>query len=216
MSESQQSKEQSHLLLNILLIVLETVFSFILKNDGVIRLQAKAFVNKKVSLRINSYIPYFDFYVQFTDKGVLFDLQAPADRNVDLEVSSTLLDLIKIFIFGNRRSIKTMRIGGDTELKEQFKDLLLYFSLPKLFADWKQWLRQPHEANQAIASKKRIAPLLEKIDAQRSQINNLHVELKQYKNRIRLLQQRQRLINIGFTIITVVLVALLVYNLWSK
>ena len=214
MSESQQSKEQSHLLLNILLIVLETVFSFILKNDSVIRLQSKPFVDKKISLRINSYIPYFDFYVQFTDKGVLFDLQAP-DRDIDLEISSTLLDLIKIFIFGNRRSIKTMRIGGDTELKEQFKDLLLYFSLPKLFADWKQWLRQPHEPHQAIASKKRIAPLLEKIDTQRSQINSLHVELKQYKNRVRRLQQRQRSINIGFGVITVVLVALLVYNLWA-
>ncbi|MBJ9984342.1 hypothetical protein IAE19_02665 [Acinetobacter sp. S40] len=214
MSESQQNKEQSHLLLNILLIVLETVFSFILKNDGVIKLQAKTFVDKKVLLRINSYIPYFDFYVQFTDKGVLFDLQAP-DRTIDLEVSSTLLDLIKIFIFGNRRSIKTMRIGGETELKEQFKDLLLYFSLPKLFADWKQWLHQPDEPNQAIASKKRIAPLLEKIDTQRSQINGLHVELKQYKNRISRLQQRQRSINIGFSIITVVLAALLVYNLWA-
>ena len=214
MSESQQSKEQSHLLLNILLIVLETVFSFILKNDSVIRLQSKPFVDKKISLRINSYIPYFDFYVQFTDKGVLFDLQAP-DRDIDLEISSTLLDLIKIFIFGNRRSIKTMRIGGDAELKEQFKDLLLYFSLPKLFADWKQWLRQPHEPHQAIASKKRISPLLEKIDTQRSQINSLHVELKQYKNRIRRLQQRQRSINIGFGVITVVLVALLVYNLWA-
>ena len=214
MSESQQSKEQSHLLLNILLIVLETVFSFILKNDSVIRLQSKPFVDKKISLRINSYIPYFDFYVQFTDKGVLFDLQAP-DRDIDLEISSTILDLIKIFIFGNRRSIKTMRIGGDAELKEQFKDLLLYFSLPKLFADWKQWLRQPHEPHQAIASKKRIAPLLEKIDTQRSQINSLHVELKQYKNRVRRLQQRQRSINIGFGVITVVLVALLVYNLWA-
>ena len=214
MSETQQSKEQSHLLLNILLIVLETVFSFILKNDSVIRLQSKPFVDKKISLRINSYIPYFDFYVQFTDKGVLFDLQAP-DRDIDLEISSTLLDLIKIFIFGNRLSIKTMRIGGDAELKEQFKDLLLYFSLPKLFADWKQWLRQPHEPHQAIASKKRIAPLLEKIDTQRSQINSLHVELKQYKNRVRRLQQRQRSINIGFGVITVVLVALLVYNLWA-
>ncbi|WP_130804746.1 hypothetical protein [Acinetobacter ihumii] len=214
MSDSQQSTQQSHLLLNILLIVLETVFSFILKNDAVIRLQAKSFVERKIILRINSYIPYFDFYVQFTDKGVLFDLQAP-DRDVDLEVSSTLLDLIKIFIFGNRRSIKTMRIGGDPALKEQFKDLLLYFSLPKLFADWKQWLRQPDEPHQAIASKKRIAPLLEKIDVQRSQINGLHVELKQYKNRLRRLQQRQRLINLGFAVITVVLISLLVYNLWA-
>ncbi len=47
MSEAQQRKEQSYLLLNIILIILETVFTFILKNDGVIALQAKSLFRTK-------------------------------------------------------------------------------------------------------------------------------------------------------------------------
>lgn len=105
MSDAQQRKDQTHLLLTMTLIVLETVFSFILKHDRVVALQAKKFVDQKIAIKINSYIPYFDFYVQFSDHGILFDEKAP-EKAVDLDVRTTLMDLIKIFVFGNRRSIK--------------------------------------------------------------------------------------------------------------
>ncbi|MEQ1296699.1 hypothetical protein ABLT94_02220 [Acinetobacter soli] len=213
MSEAQQRKEQSYLLLNIILIILETVFTFILKNDGVIALQAKKFVQNKVTIRINSYLPYLDCYVQFCEKGILFDYKAP-EHPVDLTVNTTLMDLLKVLSVGNRYSIKKMRIEGDEHLKEQFKDIILHFSVPKLFADWKQWLNQPASPDDILGSKKRIAPLLDKIDQQRTHINTLTVEVKQYKNRLRRLERRQRIINVGFGITTIVLVLLLVYTTW--
>jgi peptidoglycan hydrolase CwlO-like protein len=43
--------------------------------------------------------------------------------------------------------------------------------------------------------------LLDKIDQQRSEINSLLVEVKQYQNRIHRLQKRQRLINISFAVL---------------
>ncbi len=42
-----------------LMIVLETIFSLILKHDRVVALQAKKFVDQKITIKINSYIPYF-------------------------------------------------------------------------------------------------------------------------------------------------------------
>lgn len=218
MSDSQQSKDhqqkdQTHLLLTMSLIILETIFSFILKHDRVVALQAKKFVDQNIAIKINSYIPYFDFYVQFTERGILFDDKAP-EKAVDLDVRTTLMDLIKIFVFGNRRSIKGMRIDGDLVLKDEFRDLLSLFSFPKLMGDWKQWLTQPDDEQNITASKKRIAPLLEKIDQQRSKINTLQVEVKQYKNRIKRMERRQKRINIIFTVITVLLIALVVYNVW--
>ena len=179
------------------------------------RAAGKKFVDEKVAIKINSYIPYFDFYVQFTENGILFDDKAP-EKAVDLDVRTTLMDLIKIFIFGNRRSIKGMRIDGNTVLKDEFRDLLSLFSLPKVLADWKQWLTEPADDQDVIASKKRIAPLLEKIDQQRSRINTLQVEVIQYKNRIKRIERRQKRINVIFTIITMLLIALLVYNLWLR
>ena len=213
MSDSQQRQSNPHLLLTMLMIVLETIFSFILKHDRVVALQAKKFVNQKVSIKINSYIPYFDIYVEFNPNGIFFDTKAP-EQAVDLDVRTTLIDLFKIFILGNRRSIKHMRIDGDITLKDEFRDLILHFSAPKVLADWKQWLKEAPQEQELIASKKRIAPLLEKIDEQRSKINTLQVELKQYKNRIRRIERRQKRINIAFGVITVLSITLLVYNLW--
>ncbi|MCG2607346.1 hypothetical protein LZZ98_02050 [Acinetobacter sp. SM34] len=213
MSESQQGQNQPHLLLTMTMIVLETIFTFILKHDRVVGLQAKKFIDQKISIKINSYLPYFDFYVVFTEHGVLFDTKAP-EKMVDLDVRTTLTDLIKVFVFANRRSIKKMRIDGDITLKDEFRDLTLLFSFPKVLSDWKQWLSEPIDGQDVIASKKRIVPLLEKIDQQRSKINTLEVEVKQYKNRIRRIQQKQKRINMAFSITIVLLVALLVYNCW--
>ena len=211
MSESQQGQNQPHLLLTMTMIVLETIFTFILKHDRVVGLQAKKFIDQKITIKINSYLPYFDFYVVFTEQGILFDSKAP-EKVVDLDIRTTLMDLIKVFVFANRRSIKKMRIDGDSTLKDEFRDLSLLFSFPKVLSDWKQWLSQPADGQEVISSKKRIAPLLEKIDQQRSKINTLEVEVKQYKNRIRRMQQKQKRVNVTFSLIIVLLVALLVYN----
>lgn len=211
MSESQQSQKQPHLLLTMTLIVLETIFTFILKHDRVVALQAKKFVDENIAIKVNSYIPYFDIYLQFTENGLLFDHKAP-NKIIDLDIRTTLSDLIKIFFFGNRRSIKAMRIDGNKVLKDEFRDLLTLFSLPKLLSDWKIWLSEPADPTEVIASKNRIAPLLEKIEQQRSSINSLQVEVKQYKNRIKRIERRQKRINICFSIFSVLLITLLVYN----
>lgn len=208
MSDSQQEKE-SNILLTTVLIVVESVFTFILKHDQVIALQAKNFVDQKITIKINSYIPYFNFYIQFEEHGVLFDSEPPV-KAIDLDVRTTLFDLIQIVFVGNKRSIRSMRIDGDTTLKDQFKDLILLFSLPHVISDWKQWLKKPSDQQSIHSSKKRITPLLEKIDQQRSKINTLQTELIQYKNRIRRIQRNQKLLNIGFSIIIVLLIALLV------
>ena len=208
-------KQQNQLLLNMSMVALETIFTTILKHDRIIAMQAQPFVANKIVIKINSYIPYFDFYVQFTEQGILFDLEAP-QKAVDLDVRTTLADLIKIFLMGNRRSIRTMRIQGDQVLKDQFRDLVYFLSLPKVLADWRQWLHEPLEDGDLLSNKKRITPLLEKIDQQRGKINELEVQLKQHKNRIRRLEQNSKRNIVIFSVITVFLLALLIYNLWLR
>lgn len=215
MSDTQQRHKHPHLLLNIVIIVLETFFSFILTHDATLRLQAKKLIDEKVTIRINSYIPFFDFYVQFTEKGILFDMKA-LDRKVDLEINSTLIDLIKIFVFNNQRSIYNMRILGDARLQEDVMDLIPHLTLTSIFANWKQWFNAFNNDAEAIASQQRIAPLLDKIDEQRSEINSLLVEVKQYQNRIHRMQKRQRLINICFAVLSFIFIAFFVYTMWIQ
>ena len=213
MSKSQQKQNDPHLLLNTILIILETVFTLVLKHDRVIALQAKKFVENQITIKINSYIPFFDIYVQFTEHGILFDSTAP-QKAVDLDVRTTLVDLLKIFLMGNTKSIRAMRIDGDRVLQDEFRDLLSLFSIMKILSDWQQWLQQPVNEESIETSKKRIAPLLDKIDYQRTQINELYVEVKQYKNRIKRIQRRQKIVNFTFGAVILLFVVIFVYNMW--
>lgn len=215
MNESQHQQGHTGWLLNILMIVLETIYSFVLKHDRVVRLQAQKFIDQNITIKINSYIPFFDFYVQFTEKGLLFDLNAPA-QDIDFTINTTLFDLVRIFVFGNKRSIRKLRYEGNKSHKDAFQDLILHLTLPKLLSDWKYWLTHPDDIENSRASSKRIAPLLEKIDLQRSQINSLNVEVKQYKNRIRHMQHKQKRTNIILLIISLLFALLLVYNLFLR
>lgn len=138
------------------------------------------------------------------------------DRKIDLEINSTLIDLTKIFVFNNQRSIHNMRLLGETSLAEEFLDLAPHLTLPSIFANWKQWFSAFDDDAETLASQQRIAPLLDKIDQQRSEINSLLVEVKQYQNRIHRLQKRQRLINISFAVFSFILIGFFVYNMWIQ
>lgn len=212
MNESSKSK---HLWLNVTLIALETFFSFILTHDTTLRLQAQKLIEKKTTIRINSYIPFFDFYIQFTEKGILFDLAAN-DRTIDVEINTTLIDLIKIFIFSNQQSLYNMRIMGKPELTTDLTDVLQHLTLSRILVNWREWFNHFENDAEAVASQQRITPLLDKIDQQRSEINTLLVEAKQYQNRIHRMQKRQRLINIGFAVLSFIFIAFFVYNMWIQ
>ena len=208
---SQRNTKQQALILDMSMVALETLFTFVLKHDRVIAHQANKFVEQNVRVKINSYVPYFDFYVEFNQHGILFDTQAPT-QPVDLDVRNTLMDLVIIFFLGNKRSIRAMRIEGDITLKDEFRDLALMFSLPKVLSDWKQWLNEPLENGDLLSSKHRINPLLEKIDLQRAKINSLQVEVKQYKNRMLHLQSKQKRLNVVFSGIILLLLMILMYT----
>lgn len=212
MNESQHQQSQTRWLPNILMIILETLFSFVLKHDRLVRMQSQQFVNRQTTVKINSYLPYFDIYVQFTEKGVLFDLQAP-EQPIDLCINSTMIELIRIFLMGNTRAIRKLRFEGDLSLKAPMRDLFLQLSAPKLLADWKKWFKQPEDEALSTASKSRIAPLLATIEAQRTEIQQQQDEIKQHKYKNRDLNQQLKYYKIATLTISLLFLALIVYNL---
>lgn len=211
MSQTQHQQHQTRWLLNILMIVLETVYSFVLKHDRMVKLQARKLVAQETCIKINSYLPYFDFYVQFSQKGLLFDLRKP-EQEINVTINTTFYDLIKIFIFGNSRAVRKLRFEGDLELRDPLCDLFINMSAPKLLSDWKYWITHPTLENLGGVSKKRIRPLLEKIDAQRSTISNLQLELKQIKNQKRKLESKQKMLARFFYFVVLLLIISVVYN----
>lgn len=214
MKNMQQNQKSPHFLLNLSMIALETFYSFVFNHDDVVTKHAEPFISKNMVVKVNLYIPYVDFYVRFTPNGLLFDLEKPTESH-QLEISSTLFGYMQALLLGNKRSLRSIKIYGDKNDKDQFRDFLTQIALPHLVSDWHKWLIRPTK-DDVIASKNRIAPLLEKIDFQRSKINTLQVEVKQYRNRIKNIQRKQRFLNIGFCFIIFVLICIVAYMSWIK
>jgi hypothetical protein len=61
MSDTQQRHKHPHLLLNIVIIVLETFFSFILTHDATLRLQAKSLSMKKLPFESTAIFLFLTF-----------------------------------------------------------------------------------------------------------------------------------------------------------
>ena len=217
MQDSQQSHDQRHLLLNMILIVLETVFSFILKNDSILRLQAKNFIQRQTTLKISSYLPYFEFYVQFSSKGLLFERTAPS-TTIDLDVGLSLSDIIKIFLLGQQPQMDMLRIDGQAELSDEFRDLIVHFSAPRLFADWRQWLLpSAHlDPEDPFSSQRRVAPFLQKIEQQRQEIAALKMQLVQQNYRIDQAQVKQRNMLILLGSFSFILLLSLLYTVFIR
>ncbi|WEV47934.1 hypothetical protein OZX61_06425 [Acinetobacter sp. ESL0695] len=211
MSTSQQGQKQPHLLLNLTLITLETFYSFIFKNDDLIKRQSQTFIEEEFVLKVNSYIPYVDFYVYFTKKGILFDT-TPPKKNINLEMSSTIFGYFQTLVLGNSKSVRAIKLYGETAHKDQMRDLLLQLSIPRIASDWKNWLSFSKLKSDVTSSQTRTSDLLDKIDYQRVKIDNLQIEVKQYKHQIRLLKAKQKRLILIFLMIIIGLCGVLIYN----
>lgn len=173
-------KKQYVVLQNTVLVILETAFSFLLRHDPVLQLKTQQLIEQQALIKINSYIPFFDVYIQFTERGVLFDI-TPPQRPADVEFRTTLAELIKILWFGHLRSLKGMKAKGNSEIQHQFQDLLLLCTLPKIAKECSRWFQQKNTGEDVTASDQRVAPLLEQLEYQRQQIAKLKLDVKEQK-----------------------------------
>lgn len=212
MNTQTEEKKQFSFLLEALMIGLETFYSFVFKHDNIVQQQAFPFVSNNIAVKVNCYIPYFNFYVSFSSKGLLFNLDAPEKKEI-LEISSTIFGYIQALALGNKKSIYSIKIyTEDATTKDQLRDFFLSLSLPHLSSDWKKWLFTPNHKKDTTSAPLRTSALLEKIDQQRVKINHLYVENKQLKNRIRHIKASQKQINIIFFIIILSLIIALIYS----
>lgn len=196
MTQSSYNK-QFAMLQNLIMILLETGFSFLLRKDPILQMQAQALIEQNAIIKINSYFPFFDLYLQFTAEGVLFDTTAPI-KQPDVEFRTTLGELFKILFSGHVRSLKSMKAKGNVEIQHQFQDLLLLCTLPNVLKEFPQWFAEMPEPEQRTASEQRIAPLLESYNYQREQIAQLRLQLKQEKYAKQQAHKQTRLYKFGF------------------
>ena len=176
---TQQSTHQPHLLHSIILIILETIVTFLLKHDRASRIHAKSFVQNNITIAFKTFLPASDFYVTFDNKGILFDPELTEKNQVEtFTVSASSIDLVRFLLTGNDRHLRRVRLFGGEEWHDQFRLFMHSLTLPMLFADWKSWLSKQQSNNLPQRS---LEPLLSKLELQRSEISQLELQVKEQR-----------------------------------
>lgn len=197
---------------NIILMALETGFSWLMQHDALLKTQVQSLIEKNVIVQINNFIPVFTVYIQFTEHGVLFDLNEP-NKKPDLKMRVTPVVLFKILVMGDTRSLRNLRIEGHVDLAYHFKDLLLLCTLSKILTDLPKWLFTVPEKQ--LFSQSRINPLLETLAQQREYISKLKSELKRDEYQHKKLVKQAKLfktLSVIFSILFFICFILLIFK----
>lgn len=212
MNAQQQNQNHLHLLQSLMLICLETTFTFILKNDRLARQHGKVFFLNRTCIEVNIYLPSMRFYVSFDQRGVFFDLEKPENTiDADIILTAPAFDLLNILLTGNRKAIRNIDLKQQVDLHKDLRLLLESLSVPTLVADWRYWLSAGNEKTKL--PKHSILSLSKHIEQQRNEITQLQIKLKSSRYDLKQLQRKYKIIffaNITLVLLLIVCVALII------
>lgn len=214
MVDSRHDKTATFSMQSVLLVALETVFTFIYRHDGKIRALSSPLVNQGLVLHCHTRFPDSDFFIRFSSDGVLFDREAPDQLTPHLILRTSLLELFNILILGRTQQISSLQLMGDERLVPQVRGLLQQLSVPALAQDW--WQQLGGDDKPSIKPRKRRShrELVQLVNEQRRQIKVLDLQVRHSQHEVRRYQSHVKAFKRWLIIVSVLLIAALSWIGW--
>ena len=202
----------SHSLLNIILVLIESALTLLLRLDPELRKAAYPLAKEGTVVALRLYLPHVEVFATFSTKGVLLDDQLPAGRSEpDVIINAYSIQIINAMTTHDSESTEKLQMRGESvqvQLVKQFMMQLgvgnLIRGLVKKFKGGKDKSR-PTDAE--MADKKESYKL--RIKEQQTQINTLTIKNRELETTVKELQSKQKTL----TIITVVAIVLMLASI---
>lgn len=209
---SPQAPQERNLFQSFLLIVVETLLTFLLKHDRLSRQHAQQLIQRRALICVKTYVPSDTFYVTFAPQGVLFDFEIAQNAKIDATVTASALTLLRAFCTARPIAFEKISIKGDQQLTTELRHLMQYFNLPQIIANWRHWFN--FESSEVTPVSQRMKPLLRRIDEQRLQLSNMSITAKQQAYEIKMMRKRYQATLAILAVIIVLLLCGLAYSWW--
>lgn len=210
-----EDEQARHPIYSVVLIVLESLLTFLLHHDRYVRQLARGLIAREAVIEIRTYLPAETLYATFTDKGVLLDFKLPAGRSMDGRVTASFSDLVRGFVSAPPAILAKLQLEGDTEVIGELRQLMESFNLQHLLNSWWRYGVFGKSADKDNKTNQRVKPLLKKIDEQKKQLDTLTLQQHEQAYVLRQLQYRyNRLKWSALVVITVLMIALLGSMFW--
>lgn len=210
--QSQQASKERHVFHSFLLIVIETLLTFLLKHDRMSRLQAQHLIERRAVICFKTHLPSDTFYVTFAPQGVLFDYEILKNTQIDATVTASTPDLLRAFFTARPQIMEKIRISGDPRLSQELHQLMECFNIPQIISDWRHWL--DFRSRDVTPINQRMKPLLRRIDQQRTEIGTMQLHAKEQEYQIRKLKRHYHFFIAVSSLIIVLLLTTIGYMYW--
>ena len=208
----QQAPKERNFFQSFLLIVIETLLTFLLKHDRMSRVHAQHLIQRRAVICIKTHLPSDTFYVTFAPQGVLFDFNMAKNEKIDATVIASTIDLMRAFFTGRNIAFEKISIKGEDQLSGELRHLMQYFNLPQIVADWRHWFS--FNANDVTPLSQRMKPLIKRIDEQRLQLSNMTLAAKQQSYELRQVKKHYQIMLSILLSVIISLVIGLIYTWW--
>lgn len=206
--QTNQAAKERNVFQSFLLIVIETLLTFLLKHDRTSKLQAQNLIQRRAIICFKTHLPSDTFYVTFAPQGVLFDYEIASNAKINATVVASTPDLLRAFLTARPHIMERIRITGDQILAEELHQLMECFNIPQMMSDWRHWLDFRNNRDVTPVTQ-RMKPLMRRIDEQRSQISHMQVISKEQAHEIRSLKRTNRILLASCSLMLIALVVMM-------
>lgn len=204
----------THSLLNILLLLIESMLALVLRFDGKLRQKAYPLVKNNTLVLIRTYLPHTHIYASFTQKGVLLDDKPPRGHEPDVVINAYTHELVMALIGHSSEKIDALQMRGEQAVVLDLRQFLLELGLGGVFGTlFGRFNKKDINAEEKAAQKEnKLAELTEKLHQKTLECEQLFSDNKRLRTELAEYQGKQKTLKIALIVMAIVAIVAIVAN----
>ncbi len=203
----------SHSLLNVLLVLIESALTLLLRFDSQLRRCAYPLAKAQAIVCIRTYLPHTQIYATFDYKGVLLDDHLPAGKSEpDVIINAYSHQLLAMLFSHNPDQVDELQIRGQAEEVQLVKAFLMHVGFGGVIQALINKIKPKSVSPEQKAAQKedKIAKLSEKLAQKTALAEKLNTENRRLAISLKEIQSKQKstfmalMVAIGVALIAII------------
>lgn len=213
--QSNQEKESviSQSILSVILVMLESFITLLLRFDANLRQIVYPLAKDKVVVCVRSYVPHMTFYATFTYNGVLLDTELHPNQQVDVTINAFTWQLFAAIFTNDTKAVDKLQIRGEPLRTTQVKQFLQGIGIGQIVKHILQTIKGKTTQNPKLSEddkKLKLDEYKSRITEQQNQINALTISQSQLAAQAQELQSKNKTLLIALGVTAVALIGCIV------
>lgn len=210
MTQNSSPASLSRPLLNVILVLIESVLTLVLRFDAKLRQAVYPLAKNETLVAIRTYLPHTQVYATFSYKGVLLDNELPIGKTEpDVVINAYSFQLFNALVGHNVAQIDGLQMRGKPDDITLVRAFLLQVGVGGVIANVMQKIKgKPVLTPEERQAKKenKIATLTQELSESKAKVDELFQENRKLATQVAELQSKQKSTLIALWVLVVIAV----------